>query len=199
MISAKGVASRLEGVARGDEGGRTGFVSMTVESSVIVGSFSVFSSSGSGEAEDFGVGSTGAKNEGASSAMLGAFDILLFLMFARTLCLGALFFGGPFFVGDAGAAASSSSVGVNICDGSTDSLALVRRVLLVAGVNNEVSFAFFRLVVRVVLVGAGVNSSSLSSFWAGCSSSSESSTIFLLEAAARREGRVGDALDMICS
>lgn len=197
-MSARGVASRFEGVARGDEGGSTGFVSITIGSSVIVGSFSVFSSSGSGDAEGFGVGSTGAKNEGAPSATLGALDILLFLMFARTLCLGALFFGGAFFVGDAGAAASSSSVGVNICDGSTDSLALVRRVLLVAGVNSEVSFAVFRLAVRVVLAGAGVKSSSLSSFWAGCSSSSESSTIFLLDAAALREGRVGDALDMIC-
>lgn len=176
-----------------------GFVSITVESSsVIVGSFSVFSSSGSGEAEGFGVGSSGAKNEGASSAMLGALDILLFLMFARTLCRGARFFGGAFFVGDTGAEASSSSIGVNICDGSTDSLALVRRVLLVAGVNIEVSFAVLRLVVRVVLAGAGVNSSSLSSSWAGCSSSSTSSTILLLEAAVRRDGRVGDALDMIC-
>lgn len=175
-----------------------GFVSIIVESSVMVGSFSAFSSSGSGEAEGLGVGSTGAKNEGASSAIMGTLDILLFLMFARTLCLGALFFGGAFFVGDAGAAASSSSVGENICDGSTDSLALVRRVLLVAGVNMEVSFAGFRLVVRVVLAGAGVNSSSLSSSWAGRSSSSESSTIFLREAAARRDGRVGDALDMMC-
>jgi hypothetical protein len=186
VMSARGVASRFEGEARADVGESGGFESISIEFSV--GSFSVFS--GSGDSEGFGVGS-----EGASSAILGALDILLFLILARTLCLGARFFGEAFFVGDAGAEGSSVSAGLKICEGSTDSLILVRRVLVVL-LGVMVSSTVFRLVVRVVLTGAGVNSSSRSSLLTGCSSSSDSSTIFRREAAARREGRVGDALDM---
>jgi hypothetical protein len=187
VISAKGVASRFEGEARADVGESGGLESICIE--VSDGSFSVFS--GLGDSEGFGVG-----REGASSAMLVAVDILLFLMLARTLCRGARFRGDAFFVGEVGAEGSSVSAGLNICEGSTDSLILVRRVL-VAVLGVIVSSAVFRLEVRVVLAGAGVNSSSLSSLLAVCSSSSDSSTTFRREAAARREGRVGDAADMV--
>lgn len=187
VISAKGVASRFEGEARADIGETGNVESISIE--VSVGSFSVFS--GSGDSDGFGVGS-----KGTSSAIVVALDTLLFLIFARTLCRGARFRGDAFFVGDVGAEGSSLPAGANICEGSTDSLILVRRVLVVV-FGVIVSSACFRLEVRVVLAGAGVNSSSLSSLLPCCSSSSDSSTTFRREAAALREGRVGDAADMV--
>lgn len=186
VISPKGVASRFEGEDRADVGETGNFESISIK--VSEGSFSVFS--GSGDSEGFGVGSVGA-----SSAIVVAVDILLFLIFARTLCRGARFLGDAFLVGDVGAEGSSLPTGAKICEGSTDSLILVLRVLVV-DLGVIVSSATFRLGARVVLAGAGVNSSSLSSLFPGRSSSSDSSTTFRREAAARREGRVGDAADM---
>jgi hypothetical protein len=162
VISANGVAFRGVGVGRGDEGKGDGFgVSSCVFSD---GSFSVYSGSGVG---------VGSVIDGASDTV-DAIDSRVFL-FARTLCRPARLRGDGFFEGEEG---GSEAGGVNICDGSTDSLIRVRRL--------------------VDLGGAGVKSSSpLTARLASLSlSSSDSSTIFLREAAARRDGRDGDEADI---
>jgi hypothetical protein len=128
--------------------------------------------------------------------VVGAIDIRLFL-FARTLCLPLVvrFLGDAFFTGEAGSLEPMFSDASKISDGSIDSLARVRRILVpVRGVGG--SSTVLRREARVVRAGAGVNSSSLSLFVSGVwSSSSDSSIIFLLEAALL-EGRVGDAVDI---
>jgi hypothetical protein len=166
VISASGVEFRC--ACRGDAGEGEGLgVFIWVFSD---GSFSFSLDSGSGDSDGCGVGSA---MEGASD-MVDAIDSLVFLFartLSRTLFRGARLRGDGFFVGDDG---GSDAGGLNICDGSTDSLILVRR--------------------RVDLGGAGVNSSSLLRTLLA-SSSSDSSIIFFREAA-RRDGRDGDAADM---
>jgi hypothetical protein len=160
VMSARGVAFRGVGMGRGDDGNGDAFgVSNCVFSD---GSFSGYSGSGAG---------VGSVIVGASDTV-EAIDSRVFL-FARTLCRPAFLRGDGFFVGDGG---GSDAGGLNICDGSTDSLIRVRRL--------------------VDLGGAGVKSSSpLIARLA--SSSSDSSTIFLREAAARRDGREGDTADIV--
>lgn len=189
VMSASGVAFRC--VTLGDAGDELGF---RVDSDPT--SDGVFSaSSGSGESEGSGVG----KDDGSSSGIgfeAGAIDVRAFL-FARILCLppAVRFLGEAFFTGDNGSVFSAFSVASNISEGSIVSVARDLRVRPpVRGVAG--SSAVFRLVPRVVLAGAGVNSSSLSLLVSGVwSSSSDSSMIFFL-AAALLDGRVGETADM---
>jgi hypothetical protein len=144
----------------------------------------------SGDSDGCGVGSGGC-----SSGASGAVETLL--LRAALASFTDRRFGAAFFVGDSGSPASLCG-GLKICEGSTDSLALVR--LAVLGVAAVLAAVLRRGDARVFF-GAGVNSSSsLSScrlivLLSISELSSSSSTTFLLEAA-RREGRSGDALDI---
>lgn len=156
---------------------------------------------GSGEAEGSGV-----SNECCSSGGSGAIETRPALLFrdARTVAILRLL-GGDFLVGDSGSSATLSG-GLKICDGSitdgsTDSPVFVR-LLPAARLRGVVAVApvVFRLGdERVLRAGAGVDSaSSSSSCWrlAMLFSMSEllsSSTITLRRAAARRDGRSGEA------
>jgi hypothetical protein len=148
----------------------------------------------SGDSEGCGVGSGGC-----SSGASGAIETLL--LRAALASFTDRRFGAAFFVGDSGSPVSLCG-GLKICEGSTDSLALVRLAVLVLGVAAVLAAVLRRGDARVFF-GAGVDSSSSLS---SCLrlivlvsmselSSSSSSTTFLLEAA-RREGRSGDALDI---
>lgn len=146
----------------------------------------------SGDSDGCGVGS------GGSSGASGAIETLL--LRAALASFTDRRFGAAFFVGDSGSPASLCG-GLKICEGSTDSLALVRLAVLVLGVAAVLAAVLRRGDARVFF-GAGVNSSSsLSSclrlivLLSMSELSSSSSTTFLLEAA-RREGRSGDAFDM---
>ena len=125
--------------------------------------------------------------------MSGATETRLFLA-GRTLFL---FVGERDFDGDTGSGAMLS--GLKSCNGSTESPVLVLRVrLAVRGVGRS-SVVLRRGAFRALFCGAGVNSSSLSSFWgAWFSSSSDESTTgaFRREAAARVDLR-GDAADIL--
>ena len=116
------------------------------------------------------------------------------LRFARTLCLPPLLLRGEvLFVGDVGSeGARLSELNICVCAGSTDSLALIRRVrVAVPGVIG--SPAVFRRFCALELLGAGVKSSSPLSLAARLlSSSSEHSTTTLRRVAARLAGREGD-------
>jgi hypothetical protein len=148
----------------------------------------------SGDSDGCGVGSGGC-----SSGASGAIETLL--LRAALASFTDRRFGAAFFVGDSGSPASLCG-GLKICEGSTDSLALVRLAVLVLGVAAVLAAVLRRGDARVFF-GAGVNSSSSS--LSSClrlivllsmsELSSSSSTTFLLEAA-RREGRSGDALDI---
>ena len=194
VISARGVASRFD--TRGDVGDDNG---LSVDSEpTSEGAFSVFSEfsviSGAGETDGSGVG----RMDGFSSAMgllSGAIDMRV-LRLARMLCLPTLLRGDAFFTGEAGSSGATFSDASKISDGSIDSLARVLRVLPpVLGVGG--SSTVFRLEPRVVRAGAGVNSSSLSLFAGGVTSSSSDSSMIFFRAAARRDGRVGEAADML--
>lgn len=121
---------------------------------------------------------------------------------------GALFFlrGEALFDGDSGRIESCVAVwsGSKLSGGSKSSTLtffLVRPVPVVLGVGAK-EFAVFRrpavFLVGLARLGAGVNSSSLSSCWTefSTSSSSEESTTTLRrdDAAALRDGRAGDSM-----
>lgn len=114
--------------------------------------------------------------------------------------------GGDFFVGDSGSSTTLSG-GLKICegsiiDGSTESPVRVRRA---AAVRRRGVVAVVHIVFRLGddRTGAGVNSSSSPCCWlATLFSTSElpsSSTTTLRRAAARLEGRSGDAADIVGS
>lgn len=125
------------------------------------------------------------------------FETLLFRTFLATAALRR--FGDDFFVGESGSS-STLSGGLKICEGSTDSVA---RVCLRAAVRLRgvvASPAVFRLGDRIVFAGAGVKSSSSSGAWlviVFSMSELSSSTMTLRRAATRRDGRSGDAFDMV--
>lgn len=149
---------------------------------------------GSGEADGCGVGSAIDDSSGTSSVI--AMDALL-LRAARTPFADRLFGGDAALLGEVGS--TTLSGGLNICDGSTDSLKRAFRVRpVVRGVAGS-SVVFLREGALVVLAGAGVNSSSFSSgrrLMIVLSSSSDSSTT-LRRVAIRREGRTGDSVDIV--
>lgn len=156
---------------------------------------------GSGEAVGSGVGRIWeAVRSGASSVT--DTETRLFLA-ARTVLTLRRFGGEAAFVGD-GASSMSTSIsmtlsgGLNICDGSTDSDARVRRVRVAVRGVAVTSFTILRRV--VFCTGAGVFSSSSFSSWTLWlmllwSSSSESTTCLRREAM-RLEGRTGDSADI---
>lgn len=141
---------------------------------------------GAGEAEESAVGRAGTG---------GVTDDLRFF---RGAALLLLFRGDGLFVGDAGSLGARLSSGSKICEGSIPSPVLNLRdladflgdALALAVVCLLVDFLGLRL-------GAGVNSSSLSSL-IKLNSSSDSSTIIVLRAA-RRDGRAGDSADIAAS
>jgi hypothetical protein len=143
---------------------------------------------GSGVSEGCGVGSGGCR-----SGVSGMIETLLLRAALASLTVRRL--GAAFLEGEKGSGATLSG-GLKTCVGSTDSLTRTRLVLLVLGVAATV---FLRGDARVPF-GAGVNSSpSLSSLimlFSTSDSSSSSTTTFLLEVA-RREGRSGDAADIV--
>lgn len=153
----------------------------------------------SGDSEGLGVG-----RGGGSSGVSGAIDTPeTRLLRAALASFTDRRFGGAFLLGDTGSAATLSG-GLKTCEGSTDSLSLVvRRLVLVLEVAATLAVVLRRGEARL-LFGAGVYSSSSSS--SSCSRlmplfsmseepSSSSKTTFLLEAA-RRERRSGDAADI---
>lgn len=157
---------------------------------------------GSGDVDGCGVGRGGCSS-GASGA-IDTREILLFRAVRASLTLRRL--GGDFFVGEVGSSATLSG-GLkiwegSICEASTDSPVLARLLTAVRLRGVVASPAVFRLGDRTVLVGAGVKSSSSSSSCRrlttefSISELSSSSTITFRLAAARREGRSGDAADI---
>jgi len=143
-------------------------------------------SEGSGDCDGSGVGNGGANS--------GVFE-------ERPPRTGALFRfrGDAFLEGDSGSGCAVSS-GSKISEGSMFSFArLFFARPPVRGVARV--FVVFRLdagAFRGLRLGAGVKSSSLSSsiLVGVTSSSSDSTTVFRLEAAARLEGLTGDAEDI---
>ena len=155
---------------------------------------------GSGEVDVFGVGNGG----GISEVPSGVMETRLFRL-ARTFLILLRFGGDTFLEGDGASEDVLFSVGLKIwegstVEGSTDSLALVLRLLAVRGVaGTSVVFLRGALLVRV---GAGVNSSPLSSSICPVSfpsSSSSESMIALRRAVARRDGLTGDSADIAVS
>ena len=159
---------------------------------------------GSGEAVGCGVGSGGSSSGGS-----GAIETCETLLLRAALASFTVRrFGAAFFVGDIGSSATLSG-GLKICDGSicdgsiTESPVLARlpAAARLRGVGAALA-VFRRGDARVLLAGAGVNSSSFSSSCvrlATLFSMSEllsSSTTIFRRVAARREGRSGDAVDM---
>src|ERR1700712_4918117 len=114
--------------------------------------------SGSGEADGSGVGRATVASDGSSAIDARAF------LFARTPTRPpvARFRGDAFLTGDDDSEGATLSGGLNIWDGSTASLARVRRArVAVCGVEG--TSTVLRLVDCRVLRGAGGKSSSLSS------------------------------------
>lgn len=143
---------------------------------------------GSGDSVGCGVGSGGC-----SSGVSGMIETLLLRAALASFTDRRL--GAAFLEGDIGSGATLSG-GLKTCEGSTDSLALLRLAVLVLGVAATVR----RRGDARVFLGAGVNSSSsslssLTMLFSTSESSSSSTTTFLLEAV-RREGRSGDAADI---
>lgn len=187
VMSDSGVVCRISFV--GDAGAGEGF---GVAVGVTVGStFSEFSrGSGSGDAEGFGVGSGGGR-----SGVSGAIETLLLLL-ARTLFL---FGAADFLGGDAGSGATLLSAGLKTSEGSIDSVARVRRVLVAVPGVFGTSVVFLRVCCRLFdFGGAGVNSSSLAAWdcFVLSTSSSEESMTACRRFAARRDGLVGDVADI---
>lgn len=153
---------------------------------------------GSGDSDGCGVGSAGGSS-GASVA-IEMFETLLFLAVLAAAALRRL--GGDFLVGDNGSSTTLSG-GLKICEGSTDSLALFCRRAAVRLLGVVASPAVFLLGDRVLFAGAGVKSSSSSSspVWlTTLFSMSELPSSWMTgrrRAAARREGRSGDAADIV--
>jgi hypothetical protein len=143
---------------------------------------------GSGDSEGSGVG-----RGGCSSGVSGRIETLLFR--AALASFTDRRFGAAFLEGDDNGSGATLSGGLKTCEGSTDSLARGRLAVLALGVAATV---LRRGDARVILGGAGVNSSSsLSSLTMLFSTSlSSSSTTTFLRDAVRREGRSGDAADI---
>lgn len=153
---------------------------------------------GSGEADGCGVGN-GGWSSGASAA-IEMRETLLFRAARASLALRRL--GGDFLVGDSGSSITLSG-GLKICEGSTDSLTLVRLAAAVLLLGVVASPTVFLRGERVAFAGAGVKSSSSSP--SSClrliavfsiSEPSSSSTMTFRRPAARRDGRSGDNADI---
>jgi len=173
---------------------RAGGIGVAILSSSSISSVAPIAVSGAGDCVASGVGNAGIGGKFASSkGCVGATDALDFL-FALTLGRATLFFGEvDFFSGSAFIVVSS--VDSNICNGSTDSASRVVRRVRVAFEGEPLAGIVVRRVDCRVPRGAGVNSSSLSSFTViTFESSSDDSTTAALrrDAAALRVGREGD-------